>query len=47
MFRIAAEFQDVPLRETHVFEHLPTSVWEAIDFATTCVSGKIGDKIIE
>ena len=47
MIRIEAEFQDVPLRQTHVFEHLPTGVWQAIDSAATRVNGKAAHKIIE
>lgn len=47
MFRVTAEFQDVPLRQTHVFQQLPGSVRSAGRFYSTQPGRDVGHYGVE
>src|SRR5262245_6360015 len=47
MFGVAAEFQDVPLRNAHVFEQHPGGVRKTPDLLTAELRGKAFDHVIE
>ena len=47
VFRVAAKLQNVPLRDAHVFEHLPGRVRQAFDLLSTQFSRKIFDEVIK
>jgi hypothetical protein len=44
---IAREFQDVPLRNAHMLEHLPCTVWQSLNALATMLGGKVFHEIIE
>lgn len=43
----ATEFKYVPLRDSHVLEHLPRRVGHAVYFLVNQLSGKVADEIVE
>ena len=47
VIRSAAEFQDVPLRDSHVLEHLPGRVGQAFNLLTAGFGRKVRDEVIE
>src|SRR6476661_5720484 len=47
MIGVARKFQNVPLRNAHVFQHLPGGVGKTIDQISAFFHRKVSDKFIE
>jgi hypothetical protein len=43
MVRIADEFQDIPLGNTHVFQKMPRTVWDTGSLAVDVLKGEVFD----
>src|SRR5205085_4338108 len=44
---VTAEFQNVPLRNSYVLEHLPRSVRQTLNPLAACFCRKTGDKVFQ
>ena len=47
MFGVAAEFKNVPLCDSHVLEHLPRCIGNAVYLLVNQFGGKIVDEVVE
>jgi hypothetical protein len=47
VIRIATELEYVPLREAHVFEHLPRRVRQPLDLTVAEIRGKAVDEVVK
>jgi len=47
MFGVAAELEDIPLRDAHVLEQLPDGIRQAGGFRAAKLGGQISDRAIE
>lgn len=47
MFRVATEFENVPLGNAHMFDELPRRVWESLQFLTAQLGPKPTDGFIK
>src|SRR5438874_5385578 len=47
MFRVATEFEDIPLGNSHVFEELPSRVWKSLDLLAAQFGSKPTNRLVE